>query len=508
MTGEPTAPVPAVSMRGIVKRFGTVEVLRSVDLDVQVGEVHALAGENGAGKSTLMKILQGVHAVTAGEIEVAGKRVRIDSTRDAEHAGIGMVFQEFSLVPSLTVAQNVFLHREHAGRLGLVDDRKAGREAQEIFARMGVTLDPNTRLERLSTAAWQLVEIAKALAKDARVLVMDEPTASLAQHEVEGLFDLVRRLKKRGISVIYISHRMDEIRRIADAITVLRDGRVAVTNRVADLTTSQIVEAITGRRLASELAYQEREMPTDAPVVFSAQDISSATVLTGASVQVHAGEIVGIAGLMGSGRTEFARVVAGIDRPTGGRMEIDGSPVSFRSTADAMRHGIALIPEDRRDQGLVLEHSVRDNLTLPDLHRVSTGPLVSPRRTRRLTASLVEDFQIKVADPDEPVHLLSGGNQQKVVIAKWLSIGPRVLVMDEPTAGVDIGTKTEILEMIRSFASHGNAIIFISSELPELLAVADRVVVFRGGRSFQDIPRHDISSEEHLQLIIQGESAA
>jgi ribose transport system ATP-binding protein len=508
VTDSATAAVPAVSMRGIVKSFGPVEVLKSVDMIIQRGEVHALAGENGAGKSTLMKILQGVHPVTSGEIYVAGERVQIADTHDAESAGIGMVFQEFSLVPSLTVAQNVFLNQERMGRLGLISDREAERAAAEIFADMGVSVDPRSRVENLGTAYWQLVEIAKALAKDAKVLVMDEPTASLAKHEVDSLFALIRRLKDRGIAIVYISHRMDEIRKIADVITVLRDGRVVLTQRVSALTPAEIVEAIIGRRLASELVYQERGIPADAPVLLSARDVSSATVLEGVSVEARAGEIVGLAGLMGSGRTEFARVVAGMDRPTGGRLEIDGKPVVFRNAEAAQRAGVALIPEDRRDQGLVLEHSVSENLTLPVLDRIMNGLLLSTRKARELTQKLVGEYGIRVADPDRPVALLSGGNQQKVVIAKWVNTGPRVLVMDEPTAGVDIGTKTEILEMIRDFASRGNAVIFISSELPELLAVADRVVIFRNGRTIQEIPRPEIRSEEELQLIIQGESAA
>ena len=495
-------------MRSIVKSFGPVEVLKSVDMDIQRGQVHALAGENGAGKSTLMKILQGVHPVTSGEIYVAGHRVQIANTHDAERAGVGMVFQEFSLVPSLTVAQNVFLNHERMGKFGLIRDREGERAAAEIFADMGVSVDPRARVEKLGTAYWQLVEIAKALAKDAKVLVMDEPTASLAKHEVDNLFALIRRLKDRGMAIVYISHRMDEIRKIADVITVLRDGRVVLSQPVSALTPAEIVAAIIGRRLASELVYQERGIPAYAPVILSARDITSATLLNGVTVSVKAGEIVGLAGLMGSGRTEFARVVAGMDRPTGGRMEIEGKPVSFRNAEAAQKAGVALIPEDRREQGLVLEHSVSDNLTLPVLDHIMNGLLLSTRKARELTKQLVGEYGIRVANPDRPVSLLSGGNQQKVVIAKWVNTGPRVLVMDEPTSGVDIGTKTDILDMIRDFAERGNGVIFISSELPELLAVADRVVIFRNGRTIQEIPRSEIGSEEDLQLIIQGESAA
>ncbi len=505
---QDAAAAPAVSMRGIVKSFGPVEVLKSVDMDIESGQVHALVGENGAGKSTLMKILQGVHQVSSGEIYVAGERVQIANTHDAERAGIGMVFQEFSLVPSLTVAQNVFLNNERMGRFGLIRDRDGERASAEIFAEMGVSVDPGARVENLGTAYWQLVEIAKALAKDAKVLVMDEPTASLAKHEVDNLVALIHRLKDRGIAIVYISHRMDEIRKVADVITVLRDGGVVLSEPVSEVTPAEIVAAVIGRRLASELVYQDRKIPADAPVLLSARGVSSASVLDGVTVSVRAGEIVGLAGLMGSGRTEFARVIAGLDRPTSGRLEIDGKPVAFRNAEAAQKAGVALIPEDRREQGLVLEHSVSDNLTLPVLDRVMKGLLLSTRKARDLTTKLVGEYGIRAAHPDLPVALLSGGNQQKVVIAKWVNTGPRVLVMDEPTSGVDIGTKTDILEMIREFASRGNAVVFISSELPELLAVADRVVVFRNGRTIHEIPRAEIGSEEELQLIIQGESAA
>ncbi|WP_229382256.1 sugar ABC transporter ATP-binding protein [Microbacterium schleiferi] len=498
---------PAVRMRRIVKSFGPVEVLKEVDLDIHAGEVHALAGENGAGKSTLMKVLQGVHPITSGEIEVNGEPVKIRNPADAERVGIGMVFQEFSLVPSMTVAQNIFLNRELRSKLGLIDDRAAEREAARIFADLGVSIDPAARVETLGTAYWQLVEIAKAVAKNATVLVMDEPTASLASHEVERLFALIERLTARGIAIVYISHRMDEIRRVAQRITVLRDGRVVLSDRVADVEVAQIIEAIIGRRLASDLVYRERERGVDDRVILAAEHVASDTGLVDVDVTVRAGEIVGLAGLMGSGRTEFARVIAGIDRPSSGTIRIDGRTVSFRSALAAQRAGIALIPEDRREQGLVLEHSVSANLTLPVLDRLMAGILVSTARMRAMTQDLVERFSVKTADPYAPVNLLSGGNQQKVVVAKWINTDPKLLVMDEPTAGVDIGTKTEILDIVRDYASQGNAVLFISSELPELLAVADRVVVLRDGRTDRELTRSQINSEEQLQLIIQGEAA-
>lgn len=504
---EPTDGTPAVRMRHIVKSFGPVEVLKSVDMDIVAGEVHALAGENGAGKSTLMKVLQGVHPITSGTIEVKGELVDIRNTADAERSGIGMVFQEFSLIPTMTVAQNIFLNHEITGTAGLIDDRAAERAAKKLFDGLGVRIDPRARVEDLGTAYWQLVEIAKALAKNASVLVMDEPTASLAKHEVDNLFELIETLKARGIAIVYISHRMDEIRRVADRITVLRDGRVVLASSVQDLSAADIIEAIIGRRLAADLVYRDRHLPADAPVLLEASQVASSSVLQSVSLTIRAGEIVGLAGLMGSGRTEFARVVAGMDRPTNGALSIDGKPVRFTTPIAAQNAGVALIPEDRREQGLVLEHSVSDNLTLPVLDRVKSGVLLSTGKIRELTEQLIKRFAVKVADPYAPISQLSGGNQQKVVVAKWINTAPRILVMDEPTAGVDIGTKTEILDIVRDFASQGNAVLFISSELPELLAVADRIVVMREGHSLRELARTDVESEEQLQLIIQGEAA-
>lgn len=503
---EGVAPL-AVRMRSIVKRFGSVEVLKSVDFDIHYGEVHALAGENGAGKSTLMKILQGVHQITDGQIEVGGEPAFIRDTQDAENYGIGMVFQEFSLIPSMTVAQNIFLNRELRGKFGFVSDRLAEKEAERVFQRMGVSVDPSAEVRNLGTGYWQLVEIAKALAKDAQVLVMDEPTASLAKHEVENLFGLIETLTSQGIAIVYISHRMDEIRRVADRITVLRDGRVALVKKVSEVGAAQIIEAIIGRGLDSQLIYQDRELDNDAPVLLQVDHLASGSGLSDVSFEIRAGEIVGLAGLMGSGRTEVARVLGGIDRSTSGTVRIAGREVGFSHPSQAHKEGVALIPEDRREQGLVLQHSVTDNLTLPMMHELLTGPLLSPRKTRRMTKQLVQDYEIKVSDVDAPISQLSGGNQQKVVIAKWMNTQPGIVVMDEPTSGVDIGTKTEILEMVRTYAGEGNAVVFISSELPELLAVSDRVVVLRDGQTYRTFERPEIEGEEQLQLIIQGEAA-
>jgi ribose transport system ATP-binding protein len=495
----------AVEMRSISKGFNGVNVLNDVDFEVRAGEVHALAGGNGAGKSTLMKILQGVYQADAGSISVGGQPVTINTIQDAKAAGIGMVFQEFSLVPSLTVAQNIFLGAEPQGRSGLIDDREAIRRAREVFAEMEVQVDPRAHVSKLGTAYWQLTEIAKALAQDARVLIMDEPTASLAKHETEALFDLVDRLKKRGISIIYISHRMDEVYRIADRITILRDGRRLLTEPLTNVTPEQIVEGIVGKKIEGQLSYQQRDhdLGTAAPIL-EARGITSGSRVRNVSFTLHSGEILGLAGLMGSGRTELARVLFGIDPLESGEILIRGEKAAITTPRRAMEAGLALIPEDRREQGLVLDHSVRDNLLLPLLDKIKRGPLLDPSAAKSLSSSLIQKFAVKVAHPNKPVRLLSGGNQQKVVLAKWLGTDPDVLILDEPTAGVDIGTKSEILDMIRDLANAGKAVIVISSEYPELLAVSDRVLVLRDGSVTRELKRSEIADEESLQLAVQG----
>lgn len=496
----------AVFMRGICKSFSGVTVLRDVDLEVRHGEIHALAGGNGAGKSTLMKILQGVYDLDAGTIEVDGAPVTLRSTHDARAAGIGMVFQEFSLVPTLTVAQNVFLGAEPTGAGGLIRDREAVAAARAIFADMDVEVDPTARVGRLGTAYWQLTEIAKALAQDAHVLIMDEPTASLARHEVENLFALVDRLRARGISIVYISHRMDEIFRIADRITILRDGTRLLTATLADTTPEQVVDGIVGQVVEGQMVYRSRTAHPEArgEPALELRGVSGGPRVHDVSLTVAPGEIVGLAGLMGSGRTELARCLFGIDPITTGEVRVRGQRVHLGSSREAIAAGIAMIPEDRRAQGLVLEHSVRDNLLLPLLGRYGRGPLIDDRAASAAASSLVHRFRIKVADQRAAVRRLSGGNQQKVVIAKWLGTDPKVLIMDEPTAGVDIGTKTEILETIRGLADEGMAVLVISSEYPELLAVSDRVIVLRDGSVHRVLDRADVPDENFLQLAVQG----
>ena len=498
-----TANSPAIEMRGIEKSFGTNPVLKNVDFSVTVGEVHALAGENGAGKSTLMKILQGVYQKDAGEILVSGQVTEIEDTFAARRAGIGMVFQEFSLIPSLTVAQNIFLTNEPT-KFGLIDDAKATALALGIFKEMEVEVDPSRTVESMPTALWQLTEIAKALAQNAKVLIMDEPTASLAKHEAEGLFALIERLKAKGIAIVYISHRMDEIYRIADRITVLRDGSRVLTESLKKVSPEQIVEAIVGRKSAAHLVHKSRADKISSKIALDVKNLSSGPKLQNVSLQLRRGEILGLAGLMGSGRTELVNTLFGILKPTSGTIAINGKLVDISSPKRAIDNRIALVPEDRRSQGLVLDHPVTENLTLPLLDDLKSSGLLSKKKIAVKSKEIIDQFDIKLAHPSIRVSSLSGGNQQKVVIGKWLGTNPEILLMDEPTAGVDIGTKSEILDLVRKIADSGKSVILVSSELPELLSVSDRILVLKDGHVSKSLNRDEIPSEEFLQLAIQG----
>jgi ribose transport system ATP-binding protein len=495
----------AVEMRGVVKGFAGTPVLREVDFTLGAGEVHALVGGNGAGKSTLMKILQGVYRPDAGTVRVGGREVSFGSPKAAKAAGIGMVFQDYSLVPTLTVARNIFLNHEPS-RFGLIDDAAMLREAGEILASMGVECDPATPLHALSTGYWQVTEIAKALALDARILILDEPTASLTRTESEALFALIDRLRGQGVSIVYISHRMDEVYRICDQITVLRDGGVVLSDQVAELTPEQIVAAIVGRRVENALEWEQRAGPaTEAGVpLLEVRNLTAANGVTDMSFALHAGKILGLAGLMGSGRSELARLLFGIDKPSSGQVLLRGQPAGITNPRLAIAKGIALVPEDRRQQGLVLEHSVRDNLLLPVLGELGSIGLVNDRRGDTLVTAIIDRLRIKLSSPKRPVRLLSGGNQQKVVIGKWLGREPDVLILDEPTVGVDIGTKTEIIARIRELANAGKGVIVISSELAELLAVSDRVLVLYRGTITADLDRGEIADEESLQLAVSS----
>ena len=501
--------MPAVKLSGITKSFNKVQVLHGVDFELRKGEVHALLGGNGAGKSTLMKILEGVYVPDGGTIEIDGQTVDTRSVRSSQDLGVAMIFQEFSLVPTLSVAKNIFLTREPRTRFGLIDDRAGERKAAEILDEMGVDIDPRAIVGKLSTGAWQLTEIAKALSHNARILIMDEPTASLTSTETEALFGIIEQLKGRGISIIYISHRMDEIFVVADRVTVLRDGRNIATREVSDVTMEELIEMIVGKQVEQAFAWHARQVDRTVAPLLQVEALTAPPRVRDVSLELFPGEILGIAGLMGSGRTELARALFGIDPIDSGRILIGGKPVRLRNSRGAITAGISLIPEDRRVQGLVLDHSVRNNLILPLLDTLASRGFLDDKEADARSRELVERLDIRTDSIHKRVKLLSGGNQQKVVLAKWLAAEPQILIMDEPPAGVDIGAKGDIIAMIRDLASSGKGILVISSELPELLATSDRIAIMRDGFIDRIIARSDIRDEEHLQQILhRGKVAA
>ena len=497
----------AVEMKGISKSFFGSKVLDDVSFNVLPGEIHALAGENGAGKSTLMKILQGVYAMDSGEIELAGKSVKIDSFQVARDHGIGMVFQEFSLIPNLNVAQNIYLNREPKNKAGLINDSEAAVDAHRVLQEIGIDIDVTHKVSSLGRAYQQLTEIAKAIAADAKILILDEPTASLAKHEVDALFVVLKKLTARGVSVIYISHRMDEIYQVCDRITILRDGKWIATSSLKKITPKEIIAHITGRVGVEMLTHSHRGIDRAGVPVLKVQSLKAGSRVNDVSFELFTGEIIGLAGLMGSGRTELVRALFGLDKKDSGRISIKGVAKAIKNPRDAMASGMAFIPEDRRRQGLIMEHSVQENIVSTNLKSLSHLTFLNFGKIETLSQTLIERFEIRPPEAKRTVRLLSGGNQQKVVIAKWMATNPSIILMDEPTVGVDVGTKVEIMKLIRSLAEEGKSIILISSELPELLGICDRILVLKDGQVREELERSQIEDEDHLHIIIQGINA-
>jgi rhamnose transport system ATP-binding protein len=493
--------VPVVELRGIAKQFGAVQALRGVDLDLRGGQVHALVGENGAGKSTVVRILAGVHLPDLGQVRVDGEPVVLHGPADARDRGIAVIYQEPTLFPDLDVAENVFMGRHPRGRLGRVDWPRMYREVEELLASLGVRLNARIPVQGLSVADQQLVEIAKALSLDARVLVMDEPTAALSAREVDDLFAIVRQLRDRGVAVLFVSHRLDEVFELADQVTVLRDGAHVVTAPAGELTTDLVVRHMVGRRLDALFPKQAAEI---GETVLEVRGLGRVGAFEDISFELHRGEVLGCAGLVGAGRTELARVLFGIDRPDAGRILVHGREVEIGSPAAAMRHGIAYVPEDRHQQGLVLEFGIADNVVLPILRRVSRLGILDRRRARRLARDYTERLRVRATGPDQLAGALSGGNQQKVVLAKWLTTSPEILLLDEPTRGIDIGAKAEVHRIVSRLAADGLAILLISSELPEVLAASDRVLVFHQGRLTGVFGRAE-ATEERLMFAATGQ---
>jgi ABC-type sugar transport system ATPase subunit len=490
-------------MRGITKSFFSVPVLTEVDLDAYAGEVHAVMGENGAGKSTLMKVLAGAHQPDAGTITLNGELVRVSHPREAQERGVSIIYQEFNLLPERTVAQNIFLGREP--RRGPFVDRSVMEHATyDILTELGAerSIAPGSVVRNLSVAQQQTVEIAKALSFDARILIMDEPTAALSPNEVEALFDRVRLLQRRGLAVLYISHRLKEVFELAQRITVLKDGRKVDTVVRADVTPAQLVTMMVGREL--DHYFPPRGEPGDVGPVRLRVHEGGNERLHHVDLEIRAGEIVGLAGLEGSGRTELARALFGVEPFTRGTMEIDGERVLVRSPRQAIRAGLGFLTEDRKSEGLVLPQSIGDNALLA---LRSLGSLIAgKRRTTGSVLELAREVDLRASRLDQEVQYLSGGNQQKVVLAKWLATGSKILIFDEPTRGIDVGAKAGIHELMRGLAKEGAAIVMISSELPEVIGMSDRILVVRGGTIAGELPAG--ASEAEIMTLATGQPEA
>ncbi|RZS91063.1 monosaccharide ABC transporter ATP-binding protein (CUT2 family) [Motilibacter rhizosphaerae] len=490
-----------LSLEGVTKSYGAVAALRGVDLDLYPGEAHALVGENGAGKSTLVKILAGVHEPDGGSFRIAGQPVRLASPAAARDAGIAVIYQEPTLFPDLSVAENIFMGRQPLAGLRRIDKARMREESRALFARLGVPLDPDRPARGLSIADQQLVEIAKAMSLDARVLVMDEPTAALSGVEVERLFAVARSLRDSGAAVLFISHRFDEVFSLCQRITVMRDGAWVSSDATSELTVEAVVRRMVGRDVSTLFPKQDTEVRD---TVLEVRGLTRRGVFEDVSFDVRGGEIVALAGLVGAGRSEVVRAVFGVDRYDDGEVRVGGQPLPGANPGAAMAAGLALVPEDRRQQGLVMELSVERNMTLTRRWGLSRAGLLTGGAERRTAADWAKRLQVKTSALTAPVSTLSGGNQQKVVLAKWLSTDPKVLIVDEPTRGIDVGTKAEVHRLLSQLAGEGMAVVMVSSELPEVLGMADRVLVMHEGRLVDEIQR-DRADEESVMLAATGQ---
>jgi rhamnose transport system ATP-binding protein len=496
---------PLVELRGLSKNYGGVHALSDVSFAIQPATVHALVGENGAGKSTLVKILTGVVHPDGGELLVEGQHERIGDPQTAHRLGIVAMYQEPTVFPDLTVAENVFAGRHPRGRLRSVDWGAMRDNVARLLDELGVDFGPDTPVRGLGVADRQLLEIAKALSTRARLLIMDEPTAALSPNEVENLFATVRRMRARGVAVVFISHRLEEVSAIADTVTVLRDGRHVATRPAAELPHGELVRLMVGRSLDALFPKEEAEL---GDVVLRASGLSRRGVFSDVSFELRRGEIVGLAGFVGSGRTEVARAIFGIDRLDGGELWIDGRRFRPSSPRAALRRGLAYLPEDRLQQGLVQSMSVATNASMAVLPQLTPAGFLRPRREQALARRFMDELRIKATSPAQVVRSLSGGNQQKVVLSKWLAAQPRILVLDEPTHGVDVGTKADVHRTISHLAAGGLTILLISSELLEILGMSDRVLVMREGRLVAEITRKDASEERIIQAAAGVEETA
>lgn len=499
--------MPLISVQKLCKSFPGVRALHDVQFELLAGEVHALMGENGAGKSTLMKILAGVYTRDSGEILYNGERVDFASPRDAQAAGIGIIHQELQLMGHLTVAQNIFIGREPRGAIGLfLDEDRLNRQAKEILDHMNLKLDPRAQVGTLTVAKQQMVEIAKALSFDSRVLIMDEPTAALNNAEIGELFKMVRELKSRGVGIVYISHKMDELKQISDRVTVLRDGEYVATVPTATTSIETIISMMVGRTL-TDMARMAGARPLG-DVALEVRNLNCGALVRDITFKLRKGEILGFAGLMGAGRTEVARAIFGADVPTSGEVKVNGARVAIRTPQQAVAHGIGYLSEDRKRFGLATGMDVESNVVMSNLAKfLSLGFILRTQSIRETTQRFIQLLNIRTPSSSQEVRLLSGGNQQKIVIAKWLSRDCDILFFDEPTRGIDVGAKSEIYKLLRTLADQGKAIVMISSELPEILRMSDRIVVMCEGRITGELSADEATQERIMQLATQRETA-
>ncbi len=497
---------PILTMENITKEFVGVKALKNANLDLYAGEVHALVGENGAGKSTLMKILTGIHQKDSGKITFMGNEIHFKNPKEAQEHGIIIVHQELNMMNHLSVAENIFIGREEK-KLGFwLDDKALEKETKNLFSKLGISMNPKELIENLTVGKQQMVEIAKAISYHAKIIVFDEPTAALTQHEIKELFRLISELRHKGVGMIYISHRMDEIEAITDRVTVMRDGEYIGTIRTKDTTKDEIISMMVGRTIYEDPKVAST-VPDDAPVVLKAEGITLSPQVKNVSFSLRKGEILGFAGLMGAGRTELARLIFGADKPESGTIFLKGERVEIKSPMDAVKHGIGYLSEDRKRYGLALNLDVADNSVLADLEQFSNFGFVREGAISQTAKEYKEKLKTKTPSIRQAVRNLSGGNQQKVVIAKWLIKNCDILIFDEPTRGIDVGAKSEIYALMNELANQGKSIIMISSELTEILRMSDRIIVMCEGKITGELDIKDANQERIMQLATKRENA-
>lgn len=489
-----------IEMTAISKSFGTNKVLEKIDLVLHSGQVHALMGENGAGKSTLMNILTGLFPASSGTIVIDGVEKQFSNPQEAEAFGISFIHQEMNTWPDMTVLDNLFLGREIKGSFGLLDQKAMKEKAKCAFDRLGISIPLDLPIGSLSVGQQQMIEIAKSLLSEVSLLVMDEPTAALTDRETESLFQMIASLKKEGVGIVYISHRMEEIFRVTDLITVMRDGIVVDTKPTAETNPAELVKKMVGRDIDDYYPAKAAEL---GELVFEVENLSG-ECFKDISFQVRRGEILGFSGLMGAGRTEVMRAIFGLDKRTAGRIRLNGQDIQVTNPVQAIRAGIGFLTEDRKEEGLILDFSIKDNMTLPSHKDFSKNGFFDDKTSRDFVQKMIDRLRIKSGRPEMVVGNLSGGNQQKVVLAKWIGIAPKVLILDEPTRGVDVGAKREIYQLMNELAERGVPILLVSSDLPEVLGVSDRIVVMHEGRITGELSRGEATQEKVMQLATGG----